>query len=253
MINPTSCTPSNARGDRSTATAPPATRGGVWGDPFNATANCQALQFEPKFAVSTAGRTSKANGASLHVKPDLSRRVRWVAMRTSNRSKWNCRGQLPSRLTTLQKACTRSAVRREARGLSRASLVGQAKAITPRSSQSHWKARRSFVSNGNEAFPNLIMVLQGDGVTIDLVGDHVHQQKPGSPPARSRPSPTSRSSKFRIGISREQYSALRRRTLTCVNPRRRSRSKKKVTVKSPRQERRPKRKKVPEKNRAGRP
>jgi hypothetical protein len=27
------------------------------------------------------------------------------------------------------------------------------------------------VSNGREAFPNLIMVLQGDGVTIRLVGD----------------------------------------------------------------------------------
>ena len=28
-----------------------------------------------------------------------------------------------------------------------------------------------FVSNGGEAFPNLIVVLQGYGVTIDLVGD----------------------------------------------------------------------------------
>jgi hypothetical protein len=28
-----------------------------------------------------------------------------------------------------------------------------------------------FVSNGGEAFPNLIMVLQGFGVKIDLVGD----------------------------------------------------------------------------------
>jgi hypothetical protein len=28
-----------------------------------------------------------------------------------------------------------------------------------------------FVSNGGEAFPNLIMVLQGYGVTVDLVGD----------------------------------------------------------------------------------
>ena len=28
-----------------------------------------------------------------------------------------------------------------------------------------------FVSNGGEAFPNLIMVLQGYGVRIDLVGD----------------------------------------------------------------------------------
>jgi hypothetical protein len=28
-----------------------------------------------------------------------------------------------------------------------------------------------FVSNGGEAFPNLVMVLQGYGVTIDLIGD----------------------------------------------------------------------------------
>jgi hypothetical protein len=50
------------------------------------------------------------------------------------------------------------------------SVVGHAKAITPLLPVP-LEGPAYFVSNGGEAFPNLIMVLQGYGVTIDLVGD----------------------------------------------------------------------------------
>jgi hypothetical protein len=48
--------------------------------------------------------------------------------------------------------------------------VGYARAITP-ILPVPLEGPAYFVSNGGEAFPNLIIVLQGYGVTIDLVGD----------------------------------------------------------------------------------
>ena len=56
-------------------------------------------------------------------------------------------------------------------------VVASAKAITPilpvpTSRQgSNLSGPAYFVSHGNEAFPQLILVLQGYGITIDLVGD----------------------------------------------------------------------------------
>ncbi len=62
-MNPTSC---NAMSISSTLTSNFAQSSTV-ASPFQA-ASCQSLKFAPKFSVSTAGRTSKARGASLSVK-----------------------------------------------------------------------------------------------------------------------------------------------------------------------------------------
>jgi hypothetical protein len=78
--------------------------------------------------------------------------------------------QLPSRLTTLQKACTAAQFKVNPAGCPAASLVGYAKATTPLLPVPV-EGPAYFVSNGGEAFPNLMMVLSGYGVIIDLVGD----------------------------------------------------------------------------------
>ena len=73
-------------------------------------------------------------------------------------------------MTTLQKACTATQFNANPAGCPAASLIGHVEVITP-VLPVPLMGPAYFVSNGGEAFPNLIMVLQGDGVTVDLVGD----------------------------------------------------------------------------------
>jgi hypothetical protein len=133
--------------------------------PFQVT-NCANLKFAPKFAVSTAGRTSKANGASLHVKLSYPTGASYANIKSV---KVDLPKQLPSRLTTLQKACVAKVFEADPADCPKASIVGQAKAVTP-ILPVPLVGPAYFVSHGGEAFPSLIVVLQGYGVTLDLVG-----------------------------------------------------------------------------------
>ena len=78
--------------------------------------------------------------------------------------------QLPSRLTTLQKACTEQQFATNPAACSAASRVGAAKAITPLVPVP-LEGPAYFVSHGGAKFPELIVVLQGYGVTIQLHGE----------------------------------------------------------------------------------
>src|SRR5262249_15689174 len=136
--------------------------------PFQAT-NCAALAFTPKFAVSTSGKTSRLNGTSLSVKLTYPK-APFGSQANIHVVKVELPKQLPSRLSTLQKASTASPFKRNPAGCPAASVVGHAKAITPLVPVP-LEGPAYFVSNGGQAFPNLIVVLQGYGVRIDLVGD----------------------------------------------------------------------------------
>jgi hypothetical protein len=135
--------------------------------PFQVT-NCASLQFKPKFTVSTSGRTSKENGASLHVKLTYPNAPQGAEANIHS-VKVDLPKQLPSRLTTLQKACTAAQFEANPAGCPAASIVGHAKATTPLL-PIPVEGPAYFVSHGGEAFPSLIIVLQGYGVTVDLVG-----------------------------------------------------------------------------------
>jgi hypothetical protein len=170
IINPTSCErmsianvitgagadPSNPADQDSVATS----------TPFQ-TADCSSLQFKPDFQVSTSGKTSKADGASLTAKLTVPATLGTES--NIREVKVELPKQLPSRLTTLQKACIAAQFDANPAGCPAASVVGHAKAITP-ILPVPLEGPAYFVSHGGEAFPSLVLVLQGYGVTIDLVG-----------------------------------------------------------------------------------
>jgi len=131
------------------------------------TANgCAGLAFKPKFAVSTSGKTSRAKGASLAVKLTYPTGAGYANIA---KVKVDLPKQLPSRLTTLQKACTAAVFDANPASCPKESVVGMAKATTPVLPVA-LMGPAYFVSHGGEAFPSLIVVLQGYGVTVDLVG-----------------------------------------------------------------------------------
>jgi hypothetical protein len=162
-LNPTSCAPMSVSstlgsnfGQSSTVSSP-----------FQAS-SCQSLKFAPRFSVSTAGKTAKAIGASLSVKLTYPSAPLGTYANVA-KVKVSLPKQLPSRLTTLQKACTAAVFDANPASCPAASIVGKAKVIT-QVLPVPLEGNAYFVSHGGEAFPDLTIVLKGYGVTVDLVG-----------------------------------------------------------------------------------
>jgi hypothetical protein len=162
-FNPTNCQPLKITGTlgSSEGVSAPLTV------PFQAT-NCATLKFAPKFAVSTSGKTSRANGASLTARLTYPAGAQGTQANIAS-VKVSLPKQLPSRLKTLQQACAAAQFETNPAGCPAASIVGHAKAVTP-IVPVPLEGPAYFVSHGGEAFPSLIVVLQGYGVTVDLVG-----------------------------------------------------------------------------------
>jgi Domain of unknown function DUF11 len=199
-FNPTNCGKLNVGG--SITSTQGQTRG--LGTPFQVT-NCATLKFQPKFAVSTSGKTSKANGASLAVKLTYPKTAQGVEANIA-RVKVDLPKALPSRLTTLQKACTVAQFNTNPAGCPAASIIGHAKAITP-ILPVPLEGPAYFVSHGGEAFPSLIMVLQGNGVTLDLVGT-TFISKTGITSSTFKTVPDAPVGSFELNLPEGKYSAL---------------------------------------------
>jgi hypothetical protein len=205
-FNPTNCSQLATSGSISStqgATVPVSS-------PFQA-ANCANLKFKPGFSASTAGKASKASGASLSVKlvlPAEGPQSGGSASAEANiaRVKVDLPKALPSRLTTLQKACTAAQFDANPAGCPAASAVGHAKAITPILA-APLEGPVYFVSHGGEAFPSLIMVLQGNGVRIDLVGT-TFISKQGITSSTFQQVPDAPLSNFELTLPQGKYSAL---------------------------------------------
>jgi hypothetical protein len=133
--------------------------------PYQVT-NCAVLAFKPKLEASTSGKTSRANGTSFHVKLGYPAGPYDANI---SRVKVELPKALPSRLTTLQKACTAAVFNANPAACPAASSVGHATAVTP-VLPVPLSGPAYFVSHGGEAFPSLVIVLQGYGVTVHLVG-----------------------------------------------------------------------------------
>jgi uncharacterized repeat protein (TIGR01451 family) len=161
MFNPTNCEPLTVGGSLTS------TQGAVANvsSRFQA-ANCAALGFHPVFTVSTQAKTTKKNGASLDVKvgyqSGAQANIKSVAVTLPK--------QLPSRLTTIQQACTEAAFAANPASCPAGSNIGIATAHTPVLAGA-FTGPAYLVSHGGAAFPDVVVVLQGEGITLDLVGN----------------------------------------------------------------------------------
>jgi hypothetical protein len=207
MVNPTNCDPQEFSG--TAYGTPPPGQGGPGASAavsshFQVGA-CRALKFEPKFSVTTSGKTSKANGASLTAK------VTYPSAPQGTEAdigyvKVELPKALPSRLTTLQKACTNAQFEANPAGCPPASFIGHAVVHTPLL-PIPLEGPAIFVSHGGEAFPSLTIVLQGDGVTVDLVGA-TFINKAGVTSTTFKTVPDDPFSSFELTLPEGPYSAL---------------------------------------------
>jgi hypothetical protein len=132
--------------------------------PF-AVAGCAHLPFKPMFSVAAQAKHSKKNGVAMHVTVRSPRGDADIASVRVEVPKI-----LPSRLSTLNLACTEAQFAVNPAGCPSSSFIGTATARTPILA-TPLSGPAIFVSHGGAAFPNLDLVLQGEGVTIVLVGD----------------------------------------------------------------------------------
>jgi hypothetical protein len=160
MFNPTNCDQQQIRATISGAQGADA----EVSSPF-AASGCAALLFHPELKVSTSGRVSRANGTSLDVKLTFPKGVEANIASV----KVDLPKQLPSRLTTLQKACPAAIFNANPARCAAASVVGIARASTPLLPVT-LSGPAYFVSNGGEAFPSLVVILQGERIRVDLTG-----------------------------------------------------------------------------------
>ncbi len=167
MFNPTNCAEQQITGTIAGAQKASA---GV-SSPFAAT-GCASLSFQPDFSASTTGKTSKALGAALKV------RITSAGIGQANIAKVDVEipKALPTQLKTLNKACTEAQFNGNPAGCPPASDIAQVTVRTPLLN-SPLTGPAYLVSHGGAAFPDVEMVLQGEGV--ELVVDGKTQIKQG--------------------------------------------------------------------------
>ena len=206
MFNPTNCNPMSFSGTSNSiegATAALSSHFQV--------GSCQSLKFQPNFKVSTSGRTSRANGASLTAKivyPVGNLGFNQASSQSNIKNvKVDLPKQLPSRLTTLQKACPAKTFEVNPANCPVASIVGHTKAITP-VLPVPLEGPAYFVSHAGEEFPSLITVLQGDNVTVDLVGSTFIDSKTNITTSTFKEVPDVPIQSFELNLPRGKYSAL---------------------------------------------
>jgi hypothetical protein len=197
-FNPTNCSPLAITGSLGSSEGSTS----ALSVPFQIT-NCAVLAFKPKLTASTTGKTSKANGANLTVKLGYP-----AGPYDANiaRVKVELPKALPSRLPTLQKACLAATFESNPANCPAASIIGHATATTP-VLPVPLTGPAYFVSHGGEAFPSLIVVLQGYGATVHLVGS-TFISKTGITSSTFKTIPDVPVGTFELTLPQGQFSAL---------------------------------------------
>lgn len=173
---------------------------------------CNELAFKPTFKASTNGKTSRAIGASLQV--NLTMPIKLGTQSNIKTVKVDLPKQLPAQLKTLQQACTEQQFNTNPAGCPTGSIVGHAEAITPILPEP-LAGPAIFVSHGGEEFPSLILVLQGYGFTIDIVGSTYVSPKTGTISSTFKAIPDEPVGSFQLTLPQGRFPALAANTNLC--------------------------------------
>jgi hypothetical protein len=207
IFNPTDCEPLALAG---TITSTQGAQAQV-SSRFQA-ANCATLAFGPKLAVSSLAKTSRANGAALDVKVSYPQgaqaNIHSVAVTLPR--------QLPARLSTIQQACPAAIFEANPASCDAGSNIGVGTAYTPIFNNPEI-GPAYLVSHGGAAFPDVDVVLQGEGVTILLVG-HVNISKAGITSATFFAVPDAPISSFELSLPEGPHSGLSAVGSLCAGP-----------------------------------
>jgi hypothetical protein len=207
LINPTNC------GALATESRLISTFGAsqLVSSPFQAS-DCSALSFKPKFGASVNAFTSRVNGASFGVSigypTGAQANIKSVVVRLPK--------QLPSRLETLKKACPEAIFNGpDPYNCPLGSYVGGATVTTPVLPKP-LTGRVFFVSHGGAAFPDIDMVLGGNGVVITLIGNTNISK--GITTTTFASLPDAPVSSFHMNLPYSKYSALDGHGNLCAQP-----------------------------------
>jgi hypothetical protein len=206
-FNPTNCEAISVLGSATS------TQGVTFAAPVHfQAANCAVLGFKPKFTASAPAKTSRADGAALDVKVAYpgtgNANIRSVAVSLPK--------QLPARLTTIQKACPAATFDQNPALCGEGALVGIGTASTPILS-APLSGPAYLVSHGGAAFPDIVVILQGQGIRLDLVGN-VFISKTGITSATFAHIPDAPISSFDLSLPAGPHSALSAVGSLCAGP-----------------------------------
>jgi hypothetical protein len=130
--------------------------------------DCKNLTFKPKLTATTSAATTLSNGANLDVRVTLPTTEPGTEANLA-RIKVALPPQMPTRLTSLQNSCPQTTFAGDPSACPAASVVGVARAQTlvlP----GELAGPVYLVSHGRDVLPSPVVVLQGDGVRLDLLG-----------------------------------------------------------------------------------
>jgi hypothetical protein len=173
LYNPTNCEPQAFTG---TATSAGGAATVALSSPFDV-GSCRSLEFHPKISAATGKQASKANGAGVVFK------ITYPKAPLGSQSwlkelKFDLPKQLPARLTTLQKACLAHVFETNRAACPAASMIGHA-IVHTQVLPDPLEGPVYFVSSGSAKFPEAVLVLKGDGVTLEEHGETFINSKTG--------------------------------------------------------------------------